>query len=138
VPGTLPPAVIQKRVKANFERFKECYEAGLGRNPTLEGRVTVRFVIARSGNATEVQALGEPGATLTPDPGDEPFFQELGWSPPSPSGQAMPDPEVTACVVDGFKELVFPPPEGGIVTVVYPIYFSPGDDASKDGKPDAK
>ena len=31
------------------------------------------------------------------------------------------------CVVRGFGNLSFPQPEGGIVTVVYPIMFNPGD-----------
>ena len=34
---------------------------------------------------------------------------------------------VVQCVVRGFGNLSFPQPEGGIVTVVYPIMFSPGD-----------
>jgi hypothetical protein len=38
----------------------------------------------------------------------------------------MPDAQVRACVAKVFEKLVFPPPEGGIVTVTYPIMFSPG------------
>jgi hypothetical protein len=30
-------------------------------------------------------------------------------------------------VVRGFGNLSFPQPEGGMVTVVYPIMFNPGD-----------
>ena len=41
----------------------------------------------------------------------------------------MPDRASVACVVRGFGNLSFPQPEGGIVTVVYPIIFSPGDDS---------
>jgi hypothetical protein len=39
----------------------------------------------------------------------------------------MPDPFVVDCVVAGYKELHFPRPEKGIVTVVYPIMFTPAD-----------
>ena len=42
-------------------------------------------------------------------------------------GSNIPDPGVVDCCVDGFKTLRFDPPEGGIVTVVYPIIFNPGD-----------
>jgi hypothetical protein len=35
--------------------------------------------------------------------------------------------EVARCVVEAFGHLVFPHPEGGMVTVVYPIMFYPGD-----------
>jgi hypothetical protein len=33
------------------------------------------------------------------------------------------------CVRDNFLPLVFPKPQGGIVTVVYPIMFSPAENA---------
>jgi hypothetical protein len=41
-------------------------------------------------------------------------------------GSDMPDGGVVSCVVRAFYGLSFPQPEGGIVTVVYPIMFSPG------------
>jgi hypothetical protein len=51
-----------------------------------------------------------------------------GWGHRDSTGPlpVMPDAQVRACVVKGFEKLVFPPPEGGIVTVTYPIMFSPG------------
>jgi hypothetical protein len=45
----------------------------------------------------------------------------------SDGGSTLPDPDVIACIVKGFADLSFPKPEGGIVTVVYPIAFAPGD-----------
>jgi hypothetical protein len=39
----------------------------------------------------------------------------------------LSDPTVVGCIKTGFSELVFPKPEGAIVTVVYPIIFTPGD-----------
>jgi hypothetical protein len=38
----------------------------------------------------------------------------------------LPDAAVVRCVVQAYYGLSFPEPEGGIVTVVYPIMFSPG------------
>jgi len=38
----------------------------------------------------------------------------------------IPDGGVVSCVVRAFYGLNFPQPEGGIVTVVYPIMLSPG------------
>ena len=38
----------------------------------------------------------------------------------------LPDQSVISCVVRGFGNLSFPQPEGGIVTVVYPIMLEPG------------
>jgi hypothetical protein len=36
------------------------------------------------------------------------------------------DRAVRDCVIDAFAQLEFPAPEGGIVTVVYPIMLAPG------------
>jgi len=99
VSGRLPPELIQKIVRAAYGTFRVCYEQGLGRDAKLAGSVVVRFVIARDGKVSNA-ALG-PGSTL-------------------------PDAQAAECVVKAFYGLVFPTPEGGIVTVVYPIMLSPG------------
>jgi hypothetical protein len=96
--GRLPPQVIQRIVRQNFGRFRQCYERGLARNPTLEGRVQVRFLIDRSGVVSNVQN----------------------------GGTSLPDSAVTSCVVQAFYGLSFPKPESGSVQVSYPIMFSPG------------
>jgi hypothetical protein len=99
VNGRLPPEVIQRIVRQNFGRFRLCYENGLKSNPTLSGRVSVKFVIDRSGAVSTAQD----------------------------GGSELPDQGVISCVVRGFGNLSFPQPEGGIVTVVYPIIFNPGE-----------
>ncbi|MEO8875698.1 MAG: AgmX/PglI C-terminal domain-containing protein, partial [Polyangiaceae bacterium] len=99
VNGRLPPEVIQRIVRQNFGRFRLCYENGMRQNPNLQGRVSVKFVIDRS------------GAVSTSQDG----------------GSDLPDQSVVQCVVRGFQNLSFPQPEGGIVTVVYPIIFTPGE-----------
>jgi hypothetical protein len=99
VNGRLPPEVIQRIVRQNFGRFRLCYENGMRNNPNLQGRVTVKFIIDRSG-----------AVSMTVDGGSD-----------------LPDQGVVQCVVRGFGNLSFPQPEGGMVTVVYPIMFNPGD-----------
>ena len=98
VSGRLPPEVIQRIVRQNYGRFRMCYEQGLARNPNLEGRVQVRFVISREGTVSNVQN----------------------------GGSDLPDSTVTNCVIGAYYGLSFPQPEGGIVTVSYPIMFQPG------------
>jgi hypothetical protein len=98
VSGRLPPEVIQRIVRQNYGRFRMCYEQGLSRNPNLEGRVQVRFVIGRDGSVSNV----------------------------GNGGSDIPDSGVVGCVISAYYGLSFPQPEGGIVTVVYPIMFSPG------------
>lgn len=97
VSGRLPPEVIQRIVRQQFGRLRLCYENGLRVSPSLAGRVSVRFVIDREGNVA--------GA--------------------SNGGSDMPDPLVVACVVRAFSGLRFPAPEGGVVSVTYPVMFSP-------------
>lgn len=42
-------------------------------------------------------------------------------------GSDLPDQSVVQCVVRSFGNLSFPQPDNGVVTVVYPIMFSPGE-----------
>jgi hypothetical protein len=97
VNGRLPPEEIQRLVRAHYAVFRACYEAGLGRNKTLEGIVQTKFVIDPSGSVSDV-AL---------------------------DCTTMPDEVAVTCIVNGYRDLKFQQPEGGIVTVVYPIEFSP-------------
>ena len=99
VNGRLPAEVIQRIVRQNFGRFRLCYENGMRANPNLQGRVSVKFIIDRSG-----------AVSMTADGGSD-----------------LPDQGVVQCVVRGFGNLSFPQPEGGMVTVVYPIMFNPGE-----------
>jgi hypothetical protein len=96
VSGRLPPEVIQRVVRQNYGRFRACYEVGLRSNPNLEGRVTARFVIGSDGSVSNVSAGGD-----------------------------LPDAGVKSCVASAFYGLSFPTPEGGIVTVSYPIMLTP-------------
>lgn len=95
--GRLPPEVIQRVVRQNFGRFRGCYEGALRNNPNLAGRVAVRFVIGRDGSV---------GSAAN-------------------GGSDLPDSGVVSCVVRAFHGLSFPAPESGVVTVTYPIAFSP-------------
>ena len=95
--GRIPAETIQRVVRQNFGRFRSCYESGLKNNPSLSGRVGVRFVIGRNGDVSQV----------------------------SNGGGDLPDSGVTNCVVGAFRGLSFPQPEEGIVTVGYSIQFSP-------------
>lgn len=94
----LPAELVQRVVRQNFGRFRNCYEEGLRRNPSLTGRVTARFVIDRVGAVT----LAQNG------------------------GSDLPDSAVISCVLSAFYGLSFPAPDNGIVRVSYPILFSVG------------
>jgi len=97
VSGRLPPEVVTRILRQNHGRFRRCYEEGLRNNPNLAGRVTTRIVIGRDG---AVSVVGNGGSDL-------------------------PDGGVVQCVIRSAYGLSFPQPEGGIVTVSYPLLFSP-------------
>jgi hypothetical protein len=99
VNGHLPAEVIQRVVRANFGRFRNCYDTGLRSNPSLAGRVVTKFIIGRDGSVT-VSADG---------------------------GSDMADRSVVNCVVRSYQNLSFPAPQNGQVTVTYPISFSPAE-----------
>ncbi len=99
VSGRLPPEVIRRLVREQYGRFRTCYEAGLGRHSDLTGRVTVRFVIGRDGKVSNARISEQTD---------------------------LPDCGVARCIRDAFMHIEFPRPEGGIVTVQYPVMLQPG------------
>jgi hypothetical protein len=118
VNGRLPQEVIQRIVRQNFGALRLCYEQGLARDAKLRGKVVTRFVIERDGHVAKAEAV-DPAQSVLPLP--------AATVDPSSGLQRIADPAVEACIVARFSSLVFPAPEGGIVTVVYPIVFNPGE-----------
>ena len=100
VSGRLPPEVVQRIVRQNFGRIRGCYQEALRTSPSLQGRVVVRFKIAKDGSVTD--ATGQ--------------------------GSDLPSPAVIACIVQVFRSLSFPAPESGTVIVSYPIMLAEGSD----------
>lgn len=96
--GRLPPEVIQRIVRQSFGRYRLCYEQGLRVNPTLAGRVDVRFIVDRSGSVSATTTSG-----------------------------TFPDASVASCIARSFRNLSFPQPDGGVVTVTYGITMQPPD-----------
>lgn len=103
VAGRIPPEVIQRVVRQHFGRMRSCYEDARRRNANAQGRVAVRFVIARDGSVNQA----------------------------SVSQSELRDGSLEQCVLDAFAGMKFPPPEGGIVTVTYPFVFTPGEDEAQ-------
>ena len=84
-------------VKAASARTRSCYERGLAKHPTLQGKLTVSLMIAGNGKVN------------------------------SATGSGFPNQAVTDCVVKVFQGMRFPASADGKITPVkYPIVFSPG------------
>lgn len=86
----------QRVVGQNFGRMRACYLTQLRTNPDLAGRVTVRFEIGAAGS---VVRTSDAGSTLPP--------------------------AITTCVMRAVAALSFAAPEGGHLTVTYPMDFAP-------------
>jgi hypothetical protein len=94
----LAPEVIQHVVRDSFTKIRACYEKGLGRDPKLHGKVKVRFTIEPSGSVSSAED----------------------------NGSTLPDADVVTCILAVYRRLSFPQPDGGKITVVYPINFDVG------------
>lgn len=99
ISGQLDREIIQRVIREHRREVRACYEGELQRNPDLEGRVVVGFVISSDG-----QVAGSRIAEST-----------LGNS------------TVEDCVARRVRQWRFPEPRGGgTVNVNYPFVFSPG------------
>jgi outer membrane biosynthesis protein TonB len=96
--GDLSPQEVAKVVSRRIGAIKGCYERALRRNPTLEGKITVRFTISGSGKVSTARTT----------------LNELSA-------------DVGNCIVSAFKRFRFPQPDGGALTVEYPFLFTPSN-----------
>jgi hypothetical protein len=106
-PEKFSPEYIKDRVHEDlFPLAKGCYADALKRNPKLSGRLSVAFRI-----------IGDPkvGGVV-----DEAHLAD---------DTTIQDTEMQTCVRESMMAVSFDaPPNGGEVTVIYPIEFSPDDD----------
>ncbi|MCA9671557.1 MAG: AgmX/PglI C-terminal domain-containing protein [Myxococcales bacterium] len=95
VRGSLSKPVIRRIVRRHLNIIRYCYQRQLMRNPTLQGSVWLRFVIAPSGRVASARV--EARSTLK-------------------------DLRVRSCIARSARRWLFPRPAGGgIVVVNYPI-----------------
>jgi hypothetical protein len=103
--GFLDAESISAGIGESLGEIRECYEAWLGRNPNLEGKLLVEFTIATD---EEDEELGVVTAIEIADSTVDHVWME-------------------GCVASVMQDVQFPPPEEGEVQVKYPFYFSTGD-----------
>ena len=97
--GALDKALIDAVVKRNMAQIKYCYQRELTKNPSLSGKVTVKFTIAKDGSVSSAMT----------------------------KSSSMANPSVESCINARFMRFQFPEPlGGGLVVVSYPFLFSPG------------
>ncbi len=95
--GELPKKVIKRYIARKMGAIKACYQKGLQSNPSLSGKVKVKFLIAPTGAVTGVKV----------------------------ADSGLNSPAVENCIVRNIKTWKFPRAKGGGSTmVVYPFVFS--------------
>ena len=94
--GSLSAKVIKRVIKKNYNQYKYCYEKQLVQDPTLEGKVTLKFIIAADGKVSQASVIES----------------------------TIKSKSLETCMIKAAKRMVFPKPRGGgIVIVNYPFLF---------------
>lgn len=97
--GALDKSLIDAVIKRNMAQIRYCYQSELTKNPTLGGKITVKFIIEKDGTVSK--------ATI--------------------KSSTMGNKNVEDAICARFLRFQFPEPKGGgIVIVSYPFIFSPG------------
>jgi hypothetical protein len=93
--GYLDPEAIRATIRSHFPELQGCYELGRGRHRTLRGQVTFRFAIDVEGKVTHLVV----------------------------ADNQLPDCALVECLREDMARIEFAAPEGGSVTVQYPLTF---------------
>ncbi len=97
VQGALDRDIIRRIVRAHINEVRSCYNAGLTKNPNLQGRVAINFVIT---------GTGKVGSAVVQE-------------------STLKDKSVGNCIAKAVKRWKFPKPRGGgNVIVTYPFNLS--------------
>lgn len=95
VSGTIDVDRVAAVVQEASGAFRACYEAALRRNTRISGKVVLSWRIVQDGAAEDIQA----------------------------GSSTLQDAEVERCLVTRVRRLRFPRPDGGAVSVEYPMVF---------------
>jgi outer membrane biosynthesis protein TonB len=95
--GALDKSLIDAVIKRNMSQIRYCYQRELTKNPTLKGKIIVKFTIAGDGSVSKAGI----------------------------KSSSMGSSSVESCIAGRFKRFKFPEPKGGgVVIVSYPFIFS--------------
>lgn len=98
--GTCPnrvDAAFNQAVRQRGASAKNCYNAALRSNPTLQGKVTVKVRVSPTGGACTASIVSD----------------------------TLGDPSVTSCILQKFKAGGYPKPTAGCADVEVPLSFVP-------------
>ncbi|MCB9673014.1 MAG: AgmX/PglI C-terminal domain-containing protein [Alphaproteobacteria bacterium] len=97
--GNLERSEIDRVVKSHLASIRYCYQRRLQQDPTLGGKVVVKFVVAKDGSVSKAEV----------------------------KSSSIADAAVGSCITTQFRRMSFPAPRGGGMAIVsYPFLFAPG------------
>jgi hypothetical protein len=108
ITGDIVHEPVHRAVRENLGALKDCYQKGLDKNAQLKGRIIFSFTLDGGGTAKELK----PDAELK-------------------------DNTVIECAKTAMSSISYPKPKAGVVSVRYPILFSPGDTINDKAPKDA-
>lgn len=94
--GDIDRDLVKRVVRRRSPALRACYEAALAKDPTEQGRISVKFTIAGDGAVTDAKA----------------------------TDTSLKSTVLIACVLQEFRAMVFPS-FSGTVHINYPIVFRP-------------
>jgi hypothetical protein len=96
--GQLDKAVVHAVVQRHLNNIRYCYQRELQRDPSMSGKVTVKFVIAGDGSVSSAET----------------------------KSTTLHNSAVESCINGRFMRMEFPSPKkNGVVVVTYPFLFAP-------------
>ena len=97
---------IDQGIRDQMPEILECYQSWLHQNPNIGGELQVKFVIATSEDNPD---LGRVERIELEDTTVNHVWME-------------------GCVLSAMEDAEFEPPDGGVVVVSYPLFFSTDED----------
>ena len=58
--ASLDKDLVRGRIRAHNAEYRACYEAALKKDPKLEGKVVVKFVVEKDGKVSSAKSEGMP------------------------------------------------------------------------------
>jgi hypothetical protein len=106
--GRIEASEVLRVLNEASPKFAACHQEGLKRDPALRGKVVLRLTIDPNGRVSSADRVTSKPTAGSPD-----------------AVTTMPDTKVVSCVVEAARGLSFPKPQGGRVTFLYPLTFTP-------------
>lgn len=124
--GSVDQAAVTAQIQSHMPEVMACYQKGLERDATLQGRLLMRFSLEPNGSVSDVMDARVGALPGVAQPGQSSSTAVSYTQASAPASDLLQDDAVASCVHHVFERLKLPRPTGGSVLVLYPLQLSPG------------